>query len=106
MPAPCPVVGEGSRRDDDILGSVFSLSPMLLIMCVPTYFVKVLVHGDVHAFRTSTRFLDGFLLLALVYPKGLWSPMCFIGQGWRPGRGGRAGIALFPLEKPRTKHKL
>lgn len=107
MPAPCPAVGEGSRWDDDILGSVFSLSPMLLIMCVPTYFVKVWSTVMYTPSGLSLiRFLDGVLLLALDYPKGSWSPMCFIGQGWRPGRGGRAGVALFPFEKPRTKHKL
>lgn len=66
MPAPCPVVAEGSWWDDDVLGSVFFLSVMLLITCVPTYFVKVLVQGEVRVVRFRLARIPGWLpLLAL-----------------------------------------
>lgn len=78
MATPCPSVGDRSWWDSDILGSVFFLSPMLLIMCVPTYFVKVLAHGDVHVFRYQLDTFPGWLpsvrFRCLVYSKGLWSP--------------------------------
>lgn len=86
---------------------------MLLIMVVQTYFVKVLDHGDVHVFRYLLNTFPGWpsacCVAALSTQRVLvpWEcPVCFKDQGWGPGKGGHAGVALFPFEKSRTRHKL
>lgn len=94
--APCPSVGERSWWDSDILGSVFFLSPMLLIMCVLTYFVKVLVHGDVHVCMLSLPCLPNRFMVSWEYP------VCSTDRGSGPGKVGHAGVALFPFDKSRT----
>lgn len=47
------------------LGSVFSPSPMLLVMCTLSHFVKALVHDDVHIFRFHVDTFPGVALASL-----------------------------------------
>lgn len=63
MPAPCPVVAEGSWWDDDVLGSVF-----FFVSHAPDNVraVKVLVQGEVRVVRFRLATIPGWLpLLAL-----------------------------------------
>lgn len=63
---------------DEMLSSMFLSSPAVLLMHIPTYFVKVLGHGGVPGFRFQPDTFPGVAypscFSSLACTKGLWSP--------------------------------